>query len=139
MRMTSQFADRRHSLFFLLCFVALVKFSYWSKFHVNITTASGVVTIFFRKGLVRNPEIGNTPVWVLPNIWRLGQVRDIKFGTNISNEMFLDGAKCLVYSFYRFWVIKRKPTEGDGGFIPLSQIRVNKMRFWFLIETSLRI
>ena len=28
------------------------------------------MTISFYKGLTRNLEIGNTPVWVLPNIWR---------------------------------------------------------------------
>ena len=43
--------------FFWLCFVSLVKFSYWSTFHVNIFTGSGIMTIFFYKGLTRNPEI----------------------------------------------------------------------------------
>ena len=38
-----------------------------------------------------NPEIENAPVWVLPNIRRLSQVRDTKFGTNASNEMFQSG------------------------------------------------
>ena len=56
-------------------FDSLVKFIYWFKFHVNIITGSGVTTICFYKGLTRNPEIGNTPVWVWPNIWRLGRVR----------------------------------------------------------------
>ena len=70
------------------------------------------MTIFFYKGLTRNPEIGNTPVWVLPNIWRLGRVMDTKFGTNVSNRMLLNAAKFQGYSFYRFWVIQRKPTAG---------------------------
>ena len=101
----------RHDLnvkFFWRCFVSLVKFSYWSKFHVNIITGSGIMTIFFYKGLTRNPEIGNTPVWVLPNIWRLGWVMDTKFDTNVSNRMLLNVAKFQVYSFYCFWVIKGK-------------------------------
>ena len=85
--------------FFWRCFVSLVKFSYWSKFHVNIITGSGVMTIFFYKWLTRNPEIGNTPVWVLPNIWRLGWVRDTNFGTNVSNKMLLNAAKCQAYTF----------------------------------------
>ena len=97
---------------FWRCFVSLVKFSYWSKFYVNIVTDSGIMTIFFYKGLTRNLEIGNTPVWVLPNIWRLGRVMDTKFGTNVSNRMLLNAAKFQGYSFYRFWVIKRKPTGG---------------------------
>ena len=37
---------------------------------VNIITGSRVRTIY--NGLNRNPEIGNTPVGVLRNIWRLG-------------------------------------------------------------------
>ena len=60
--------------------------------------------------MARNPEIGNTPVWVLPNIWKLGRVRDTKFGTDVPNEILLNAAKCQGYSFYRFWVIKGKPT-----------------------------
>ena len=40
--------------FFWLCFVSLVKVSYWSKFHVNIITGSGVMTIYLYKEL---PEI----------------------------------------------------------------------------------
>ena len=83
------------------------------------------MTIFFYKGLTKNPEIGNTPVWVLPNIWRLGQVRDTKFGTNVSNEMLLNAAKCQGYSFYRFWVIKGKLTEGVK-LPPPTQILVNR-------------
>ena len=100
----------RHDLnvkFFWGYFVSFVKFSYWSKFHVNIITASGIMT--------RNPEIGNTHVWVLPNTWKLGRVMDTKFGTNVSNRMLLNAAKSRVYSFYRSWVIKGKPTGGRGG------------------------
>ena len=66
--MTSQFFDmtwRHRHFFFWCCFVSLVKFSYWYKFHVNIITVSGVLTISFYKGLTRNPEIGNNPAWVL--------------------------------------------------------------------------
>ena len=111
MTVTSQFADMTSPSIFL-CFVSLLKFSYWSKFHVNIIAGSGVMTIFFYKGLSRNPEIGNTPIRVLSNIWRLGLVRNTKFDTNVSNQMLLNAAKCQGYSFYRFWVIKGKPT-GD--------------------------
>ena len=114
---------------FWRCFVFLVKFSYQSKFHVNIISGSGIMTIFFYKGLTRNPEIGNTPVWVLPNIWRLGWVMVTKFGTNISNTTLLNAAKLKDYSFYRSWVIKGKPTGGVKLTPTLStrtEIRVNK-------------
>ena len=60
------------------------------------------MTIYFYKGLTENPEIGNILVWVLPNIWRLGRVRDTKFGTYVFNEILLNAAKCQDYSFYRF-------------------------------------
>ena len=101
-----------HRQFFWRYFIFLVKFSNWSKFHVNIIAGSGVETVFFYNGLTRNTEIVNTPVWVLANIWRLGRVRDTKFGTNVSNKVLLNTAKCQGYSFYRFWVSKRKPTGG---------------------------
>ena len=64
--------------FFWRCLVSLIKFSYWSKFHVNIITDSGVMTISLYKGLTRNQEFGNTSVWVLPNVWRLARVRNTK-------------------------------------------------------------
>ena len=40
---------------------------------------------------------------------------DTKFGANVSNRILLNAAKFQGYSLYRFWVIKRKPTGGDGG------------------------
>ena len=69
------------------CFLFLVKFSYWFKFHGIIIIGSWVITIFFYKKLTRNPEIRNTPISVLPNIYKLGQIKDIKFGTNVFREM----------------------------------------------------
>ena len=73
------------------------------------------MTIFFYKGLTKNPEIGNTPVCVLPNIWRLEWVMDTKFGRNVSIRMLLNATKFQCYSFYRFWVIMGKQTGGGGG------------------------
>ena len=101
--------------------VSLVKFNYWSTFHFNIITGSGVTAI---RDLTRNPEIENTPIWVLFNIWRLGQVRDTKLDINVFNEKWLNAAKWKVYSFYRFWVVKRKPTMGVGGKYTPTQVKV---------------
>ena len=67
----------------------------WGKFHVNIITGSGAMIIFLCNGLTRNPRTGNTPALALLNIWRLGQVRDTKFGTNVSNEMLLNAANFI--------------------------------------------
>ena len=111
--------------FFGCCFLSLVNLCYCSKFHVNIITGSRIMTIFFYKRLTRNPEIGNTPIWVLSNIWRLGQVMDTKLGMNVSNRMLLKAAKCQGYSFYLFWVIKGKPTRRWVKLhLLLTQIRV---------------
>ena len=93
-------------------FVPPVRVSYWLKFHVSISTGSGVMTIFLYKGLIRNQEIGNILTWVSPNIWSLGRVRDATFGKNISHEILMNAAKCQGYSLYRFWVIKGK---GDAN------------------------
>ena len=60
--MTSKFAEMTSQSFFLLCHVSLVKFSYWSKFNVNIIIGSGIRTIFVYKGSATNLEIGNTHV-----------------------------------------------------------------------------
>ena len=115
MIMTCNLPTWRHRQIFRRCFVSHLNYGYWSKFDVNIITGSGVMAIFFCKGLTRNTEIENTPVWALPNIWRLGQVRHTKFGTDVTNEMWLNTAKYPGYSFHYFRVIKGKPTMKQGG------------------------
>ena len=130
---TSQFADMKSSSIFLTLLFLLS--SYKSKFHVNIMTGTGVVTISVYNGLTRNWEIGNTPACVLPNILRLGRVRNTKFCMNVSNEMLLNAAKCQDYSFYRFWVIKGKPTGmgWEGSNFKPTQVRVNV----FIVDLTL--
>ena len=134
--------QRRHNFLtwrqrhiFWRCFISLVKFSYWSKFHVNIITGSGIMTIFFYKGLTRNPEIGNNPVWILPNIWRLGQVMDTKFGANVSDRMLPNAASSV--TAFTFFELLKENHLGGGGLTPLSptQIRVNSFtEFWHALN-----
>ena len=45
------------------------------------------MTIFFYKGLTGNVQIGNTLVWDLTDICRLGQVKATRFRSNVSNKM----------------------------------------------------
>ena len=117
MTITSQFSNMTSSSIFLTLFCLSCQVCYWSKFHVNIITGSGVMTIFFYNWLSRNPEIRNTPIWVLPNIWRLGQFRDAKFDTNVSNKMLL--GCCKIPGFLLpFLSYKRKTNEWGGGFTP---------------------
>ena len=97
---------------FYFCFQVTVNENI--SFTDNIITGSGFMITYFYKRLTTNLEIGNTPVRVLPNIWRLGRVKDTKYGTNVSNEMLLNATKCQGYSFYRFLVIKGKPAGGGG-------------------------
>ena len=92
----------------------------WSKFRVTgfevMITGFGVMTIFSfsDKWLTINPEISKTLDWVLTIIWIFGQVMDTKIGTNVSNKMLVNAAKCQGYRFYCFIikVIKVKPIEG---------------------------
>ena len=115
---------------FWRCCVSFVKFSYWSKFHANYRTGPGVMTIFVYKGLTRNSEIGNTPVWVWANIWKLGRVRETKFSTIVSNKSLLNAAKLHGYSFYSFWVIKGKLTGGRGVKLPPPPLRLGLILPW---------
>ena len=106
MTMTWQFVNMTSSSIFCdIVFVSLVLFSYCFKFDVNIITGSGVMTVFFCKGLTSNWESQNTPLWVLPNIRRLGRVRNTKFGMNISDKMLLNTSKWQGYSQgYSFYI-----------------------------------
>ena len=79
----------------------------------------------FIRDLIRNLEFGNTPVWLLPNIWRLGQIGNTKFATNVSNKILLNAAKRKGYSFYRFWVTKGRSTRGMKLPTLPIQIRIN--------------
>ena len=77
-------------------------------------------------GIYQKSGNRKNPVWVLRNIWRLGWVRDTKSGMDVSDEMLLNPENHKEYSFYRFRVIKGKPTGGVGKITPiLTHIRVN--------------
>ena len=113
MTMKSQFADITSSsnffdvvLFLLSSLVTGPSFMSISSLVLELWQFS------FIRDLTRNPEFGNTLVWVLSNIWRLGQVGNTKFGANVSNKVLLNATKCQSYSFYRFWVSNGKPTRG---------------------------
>ena len=55
--------------------------------------------IFLYAGSIRNQEIESTLVWVFPNIWIKGQVRNTTFGSNVSNEILLNAIKCKGATF----------------------------------------
>ena len=108
------------SIFFWCCFVSFVKFRYGSKFHVIVISGSRIMTIFFYKGLTRNPEIRNTPVWVFHNIWRLGRVMDTKICTNVCNRTLLNAAKCQSYCLNAVFELLRENQLGGWRSKPPS-------------------
>ena len=112
MIITSQFTDITSSSKFFDVVLLLLSIQLLVQVSCQYITGSRVVTIFFYKGLTRNLEIGNTPVRILPSIWRLGRVGDTKFGTTVSNKMLMNASKSQGYSFYRCCVAKEKPTGG---------------------------
>ena len=115
--------------FFWRCCVSLVKFTNWFKFHINtIISVWLTIALFVCKGLTRNAGIRSTPIWVLPNILRLAQIKDTKFGTNISNKKLLNVGECKMFVRYR-----GKTNRGDGrGVLKLPSpdpIKVNWLLF----------
>ena len=133
MAMMSQFANMMPlsifyaSVFFLSSLVTVPSFLWISLLVLELWQ-------IFYKGLTRNLEIRNTSVWVLPNIWRLGWIRDAKFGTNVPDKNLLHTENCQDCSCYCFWVIKIKPT--GRKITPTSQINVNAYIFLHRILTA---
>ena len=84
------------------------------------------MTISFYKGLTGNPEIGNNSVWVLPNIWRLGQAGNTKFGTKISNIMLPNALKASVSELLR----ENQQGGQHAGGICLRFTKVWLMNLW---------
>ena len=105
---------------FWLCFVSLVKFSYCCKFHVNIITGSGIMTVLFYNGLTRNLEIGNTPVWVLSNIWNWREL----WIPNLAHMSLIERywmLKSRVLQLLAFWVISESQF-GWGELLPATRL-----------------
>ena len=102
----------QHAVFvkvFWDCVVSLVKISYWSKFHVNIVTGSGVKTVFFQKGLtgIRKSEIPPSKFFAISGDWD-------ELRMNVSDKVLLNAANCQGYCFYHFWVIRKKQRGGGN-------------------------
>ena len=122
--------------YFWRCFVFLVKFSSWSKFHVNIITGSGIMTIFFYKGLTRNPEIGNTPSQFCPisGDWCKLWIPNLERMSLIEYCWMLQNSKVTAFTVFELLrenygkIIKGKLLWGAWGKITpsLTEIRVKK-------------
>ena len=67
----------------------------------------------------------------------MGQVKDTKFDTNVSNKTLLNTEKYQSSSFYRFLVIKGKPTGGGVKLPPPRLWLIADLWFSVLINTIL--
>ena len=74
MTMTSQFADMTSSSIFSDVVLILLSSLVAASSYMSISLLVLELWIFFYKRLNRNPEIRNTPVWVLPIIWKPGEL-----------------------------------------------------------------
>ena len=128
---TSDVTIYRHEVIlkiFWRCHVSLVKFSYWSKFHVNIITGSRVTTFFFIRNWPDISDIGNTLVWVLHNIWRLGQVgvSNLARMSLVKSYWMLQNFRTTVFAVSE--LLRESQQERSGKLLPTrTQIRVKNI------------
>ena len=110
--------------FFKSCFVSPVKFSYWSRFHVNIITGSGVIIIFFNKGLTRNPEIPPSEFCPLSEDWGKLGIQNLARMSLIKCYWMLQNARVTGFTISE--LLRGKTTKQRRGVKLLSstQIRV---------------
>ena len=128
--MTSQFVKMTNSSsnFFWQFRLYFVKFSHWSKFHVNIIIGPRV---FFIKDSLQFSFIKD---WqksgyrkysqVFPNIWRLERAIDTKFGTNkmLLNYWMLQNFSVTALPFLSHY----GKTKLGSKVTPLTKTRVKK-------------
>ena len=109
--------------FFWRCFVSYVMFSYWSKFHVNFITGSGIMKIFVYKGLTRNPEIRNPPSEFCTISGDWGELWIPNFARMSLIEFYWMLQYSRVTAFTVFELL-RKNHLGGGKLPPPTHIRV---------------
>ena len=114
MAMASQFADMTPLSFFSCCFVSLVKFSYWSKFRLNITLVLEFwqFTFIWDWPEIQKSEIPPSEFCPISRDWDELGIPNLAKISLIMSRMLLNVAKYQGYSSYRFWVIKGNPTGG---------------------------
>ena len=116
--------------FFWCCFVSIVMFTNYFKFHVNVIPGSVVMTFFYKVLLTKNLENGNSSSEFSPIPRGWGWVRDTKFGKNVSIKMLPNVAKCQGYSFYYPFQLLRERKRGEEITAPL-RLRLTSSN-WFI-------
>ena len=74
------------------------------------------------------------PLRVLPNIWRLGQVSDSKFGTNVSNEMLLNTAKNARVTTFTVSELLMENQQGGLNYTPPPPTHTHTQRLGLINE-----
>ena len=129
--MTSQFSDMKSSSIFWRCFVSLVKFSYWSKFHVSIITGSGIMTIFFYKGLTRNPEIPPSEFCPISGDWGELWIPNLAQMSLIECYWMLQNSRVMAFTVFELLRENKKKYSQPSQISQIFQISV-----YFLVKKS---
>ena len=109
MKMTSQFADMTSSSNFVDVVLFLMLISVTGPSFISI---SSLVLELWQFSFIRDwPEIRKLKISPSEFCPVSGDWGDLRI-PNVSNKILLNAAKCQCYSFYHFWVVKRKPTGG---------------------------
>ena len=105
--MTSQFPDMTAPSIFWCCFIFLVNFSYWSKFHVTIHRWFWNYEHFFIRDWleIRKSKIPTSDFCPISGDWDKLEIPNFA-------RMSLINFYCQCCSFYCFWVIKGKQMGG---------------------------
>ena len=86
------------------------------------------MTIFFYKRLARNPEIGNTPNWVLPNIWGELGIPNLAQISIIKCYWMLQNSKVTAFTVSE---LLKESQQGEGPKSPPPiQIRFQLTAIW---------
>ena len=123
-KMTMTFDRRQRQIFFDVVLFLLLSLVTGSSF---MSISSLVLKLWQFSFIIdwteiRKSEIPTSEFFPISGDWG---VVETKIGTNVSNRMLPHAAKFQRYSFYRFWVIKGKPTGGSKTTPPPpTQIRV---------------
>ena len=126
MTMTSQFPDMTAPSIFWCCFIFLVNFSYWSKFHVNIHRWFWNYEHFFIRDWleIRKSKIPTSDFCPISGDWDKLEIPNFA-------RMSLINFYCQCCSFYCFWAIKGKQMGGKlpppHHHHPPTQIRVKSV------------
>ena len=112
--MTSQFSEMPSPSIFWLWRVSLVTFSYWSKFHVNIITGSGVMTISFNKSWpeIRKSEIPSSEFCQVFGNWGKLGIPYLARTYLIKCYWMLPNARVIAFTISE---LLRENQQGGGG------------------------